>query len=982
MDLYNVQSRAREDIDDPVALQEAVFNGTHAFKTGTYVPVLKNGKYAGRVPSENARKAIELGYELETDTQSKVRKYVDDQGITGGLKVALGQFADEALLGLPELVFDKTADPFEIAKKEALKKEWELTNTVFGIGGALSTLWTGAPLWRGASKVGQATTKTISEKIALLAGENASKAGVKKAAANLAGKTAGMGVEGAIVSMPRGVTELALGDPEAAAESVIAGAAIGGLFGAGLTVAKPAGKKAINLLQKLEDDYKLTDKLRMQNVQNLAKSVMRKTTAAYAGLKEEDIIKYINEADSFVDVKTLEDLVYELDGRVVSYFDNAAALKDKLDTAKRAYIATNKNLLESIKSGRAQADMSVSLLDDAAVLKEKIIQQSNLADDALIESQAQVSKETLLSWFEKVKQDYFKIAISEKAAQGAKRFDDYIARVDASFGDTVDGTGLREVLKQVRSDATWSSNFLDFNDLLNRAVKNFSHRLSNILKQGVPQYNDIMVQMAPDVEALRGLNKALGTAGKELTEPGIRQTVQDKLKGMLKAGKEPTLDAVRIFDERAGTNYVGYIDRLKRIQAAAEKVNKDVISPSLNKEGYDRVKEASRQYWEADTKLQGIKAIKDVQASIRNMGGANPSIKKRDAFRWLAEQEGKASDFYLEQFDKRRILDAFEKTAPNGSRRTAATAALGGGIGATLTALGLPIPPLVSTTLGAGAGVIADYQAGMWLKNFLDKHKSAAGALFIEQEMKKAAMRFDKIPEILDRMAKKGPGPKRPAAIEYIRRATEDKDDDSVAARMEDFRDKIAGYISDPMTMQNLMGAYHGGIARTGAPVISEKIGEVALKALDHLYEGLPKPYTMSSPFAPKYKWMPSDFEINRFARRLQVIDDPLSVLDDMESGTLTRDHMDTMKKVYPYLYQELRTRIMQEAGKDRNFSYQQRLSLSIATGADLDGSIRPASILNNQKVFMQQGEQEEAPKGQIKIDQQAQSVMQSAMEE
>jgi len=984
MDLYNTQTRSRESIDDPVALQEAVFSGTHSFKSGSYIPVRKNGEYAGKIPAENARKAIELGYEIETDTQREVRNYVNEQGVTGGLKVALGQFADEALLGLPELVLDKTQDPLEAAKREGLKKEWDLTNTIFGVGGALSTLWTGAPLWRGASAAGQATTKTISAKIAALAGENATKSGIKKAATNLAGKTAGMGVEGAVVSMPRALTELALGDPEAAAESVISGAAIGGLFGAGLTVAKPAGKKAIDLLQKLEDDYKVTQKLRMTNLQNIAKNMIRKTTASYVGLKEKDIIRYIDEADSFVNVKTMDDLVYELDDKVVKFFDRAEDLRSKYDTAKKAYIATNKNLLESIKSGRAQSQMAVDVLDDAALLKQKIIDLSSKADEALIESQATVSKETVKSWFEKVKNEYFDIVISEKAAQGEKRFNDYIQRVDASFDDVVTGDGLREILKQVRSDATWSANFLDFNDLLNRAVKNFSHRLSNVLKKGVREYDVIMGEMAPDVEALKVLNKTLGLAGRDLTEVGVRQTVQDKLKGLLRAGKEPTLKAIQAFDERAGTNYTNQIENLKKLEASAKLVNKDVIKKELNPEGFKRAKDAEKAWKAARSQLERVKPIKDVQASIRNMGRADASIKKRDAFQWLAEQEGQLPDYYLDQFEKRRILDAFGKVAPNGSRRTVASAALAGGAGAALSAMGVPIPPAILATLGATGGFLSDYYAGHALKALIDKRPSWAGALFVEQEMKKAAMRFDKIPEILDRMAKKGPGPKRPPALEYIRRATEDVEDDTIAARMENFRERIAGYINDPWSMQELMGAYYGGIARTGAPVISEKIGEVTQRALDHLYDGMPKPFSITEPFAPKYQWLPSDFELNRFARKLQVIDDPLSVLEDLEAGTLTRDHMDTMKKVYPYFYEELRTRLLQESGKNRNFSYQQRLMLSIATGADLDSSIQPGNILNNQKIFMRQEEDQDTTKatGKIDVSKQALSTVQSAMEE
>jgi hypothetical protein len=231
--LFNVQTGLPEELSTD-NIPRALASGTHAYKKGTKVNVLDDQGESYNLDASELPQALAGGYKLETPDQVEIRKYVNEnKGLGGAAKVAIGQFVDEAALGLPEKIYDETSDPLEVAKKDALKKEHNLANTVggmagFGVGLLNPTTTAGkilnpaSELMRGATAVGKAAeniaAKTISSKIAPIARETA---------------------EGLTYSAPMAITEASLGDPQAAAETMLAGGMMGGIFGVGSAALKP-----------------------------------------------------------------------------------------------------------------------------------------------------------------------------------------------------------------------------------------------------------------------------------------------------------------------------------------------------------------------------------------------------------------------------------------------------------------------------------------------------------------------------------------------------------------------------------------------------------------------------------------------------------------------------------------------------------------------------------------------------------------------
>jgi len=247
----------------PEEIKKKIASGQVLVKKGTKSVniVDADGKGVGSVDIADLPSMLDEGYTIETPFQKQVNDYVDEnKGVVGALKVGAGQIADEALLGIPEMIYDKTADPLAVAQKEALKKEHAAANALGGVvgfgatlipsGGAsavakagttaatLSKLNPAAKLFEGASTVGRAAEKYVAEKLAT--------AGVEKGAEGLAKKVvssaAGSGAEGLVLATPHTITEAALGDPDDAAETLMAGGLLGGALGAATPFLKKLGK--------------------------------------------------------------------------------------------------------------------------------------------------------------------------------------------------------------------------------------------------------------------------------------------------------------------------------------------------------------------------------------------------------------------------------------------------------------------------------------------------------------------------------------------------------------------------------------------------------------------------------------------------------------------------------------------------------------------------------------------------------------------
>jgi len=248
----------------PEEIHQKVLNQQAVFKKGTTSANIidSEGESAGSADINNLPELFKRGYRLETPTEGIVNDYVDEnKGISGSLKVGLTESVNAIGLGIPEIIAEKTLDPLEVAKYKALRKDHTYANVAGTVGGTLATfinpvtaatsiagklLLPAGKLFQSAAKVGAATEKYVAEKLTNFVGKNI--------ATSIAPKIVGGAAEGAVIMAPQAITETMLGDPDTAAESLMAGGAVGGIFGTVVGIGGPIFSKLGKMAKDKVDD--------------------------------------------------------------------------------------------------------------------------------------------------------------------------------------------------------------------------------------------------------------------------------------------------------------------------------------------------------------------------------------------------------------------------------------------------------------------------------------------------------------------------------------------------------------------------------------------------------------------------------------------------------------------------------------------------------------------------------------------------------
>jgi hypothetical protein len=153
------------------------------------------------------------------------------------------------------------------------------------------------------------------------------------------------------------------------------------------------------------------------------------------------------------------------------------------------------------------------------------------------------------------------------------------------------------------------------------------------------------------------------------------------------------------------------------------------------------------------------------------------------------------------------------------------------------------------------------------------------------------------------------------------------------------------------------------------APEISNQTHTVLINATKFLENKLPKDPSQPNVFAREYQ--PSSMEIAKFERYMQAVEHPLSVFDDMERGTLTREHVEALKAVYPAMYEQLRQEIIDKVTtEDEKIPYNKKVQLGILLDVPTDLSLEPTNIAGLQANFMPQNDpmQVEAQQGAFRM--------------
>lgn len=140
-----------------------------------------------------------------------------------------------------------------------------------------------------------------------------------------------------------------------------------------------------------------------------------------------------------------------------------------------------------------------------------------------------------------------------------------------------------------------------------------------------------------------------------------------------------------------------------------------------------------------------------------------------------------------------------------------------------------------------------------------------------------------------------------------------------------------------------------------GAPKTAEAMGQRMVKGVQFLHSKVPKrPYEATFPSGKQKPYTPSAQEIAKFERYLQAVDSPMSIMQDLESGTLTREHVEALRVVYPRLFSELQQNVLAELqdSDEGKLSYNKRVQISMLLEIPGDASLIGHNIAALQSNF------------------------------
>lgn len=170
------------------------------------------------------------------------------------------------------------------------------------------------------------------------------------------------------------------------------------------------------------------------------------------------------------------------------------------------------------------------------------------------------------------------------------------------------------------------------------------------------------------------------------------------------------------------------------------------------------------------------------------------------------------------------------------------------------------------------------------------------------------------------------PGGSKPAS---------DKPRDLYAARM----DEIARAQSPGAVDQAIAQRYP-----TSDPELHDALVAQVQRGIAFLDGKAPKQTMLPGVLPGDGAWKPSMAAIEEFGKYVHAVNDPVSVLEDLAKGHVYAEGAETLRTVYPQLYQYAQKELLQAAPEmAKTLTYPRRVMISILYGIPVDGTLNPS---------------------------------------
>jgi hypothetical protein len=160
---------------------------------------------------------------------------------------------------------------------------------------------------------------------------------------------------------------------------------------------------------------------------------------------------------------------------------------------------------------------------------------------------------------------------------------------------------------------------------------------------------------------------------------------------------------------------------------------------------------------------------------------------------------------------------------------------------------------------------------------------------------------------------------------------------------------------SSPQSLIDNITQKVAGISKT-APNVSDVMIHRAVVGMQFLASKAPQnPYIGNTIDGHLIPWKPSDAATAKYMRYARGVQHPMSIIDDLEKGTLTKETVEAVQTVYPTLYSQVVTNLIQEMGNaNKPIPYKNKVQVGVLFRSPTDASLRPGFVAQMQNNHLQ----------------------------
>ena len=141
---------------------------------------------------------------------------------------------------------------------------------------------------------------------------------------------------------------------------------------------------------------------------------------------------------------------------------------------------------------------------------------------------------------------------------------------------------------------------------------------------------------------------------------------------------------------------------------------------------------------------------------------------------------------------------------------------------------------------------------------------------------------------------------------------------------------------------------------RSFAPGISAMAAQTASRADAFLQSKIPVGALPSNTLQPHLtRPRVSDAEMAKFLRYARAVDEPLTVIEDLADGALTREGVEAVRAVYPSLFSAMQSAVMTAVTESTEaLAYDKRVQIGLLLDVPTDPSLAPGAIVALQSAY------------------------------